>query len=302
MTEISVLEKHNRLPTVFEPAATAVKDAKLQAVIDYAKRVKDWPTLEAAVDQKIEEQREFVRWWSETVSVRESAGRGNKTSAVRGSFSCDTAESLTGITHQQVSKWRKALKDEMKYRARIAGPAYVKAGLMEGGSDDVLVGKFTGDPEGYTPKEYIEAAREVMGSIDLDPASNEYAQQTVKAKVYYTKADDGLHQDWSGNVFLNPPYCHPEIRMFISKLLAHYSAGEISQAILLTNNNTDTQWFYDAASIASAICFTKGRINFYKPDGSTTQPVNGQTFFYFGQSIDKFKTIFTKVGLSMVRL
>lgn len=302
MTEISVLEKHNRLPTVFEPAATAVKDAKLQAVIDYAKRVKDWPTLEAAIDQKLEEQREFVRWWGETVTP----WKGTRTDlSADPRFSCDDAESLTGITHQQVSKWRKALQDEaseMRYRAKIAGPAYVKAGLMEGGSDGVLVGKFTGDPEGYTPKEYIEAAREVMGSIDLDPASNEYAQQTVKAKVYYTKADDGLHQDWSGNVFLNPPYCHPEIRMFISKLLAHYSAGEISQAILLTNNNTDTQWFYDAASIASAICFTKGRINFYKPDGSTTQPVNGQTFFYFGSSIDKFKTIFTKVGLSMVRL
>jgi hypothetical protein len=29
-------------------------------VIDYAKRVKDWPTLEAAVERKIEDQRDFA--------------------------------------------------------------------------------------------------------------------------------------------------------------------------------------------------------------------------------------------------
>jgi len=35
--------------------------------MDFAKKTKDWPTLEAAVDQKIEDQTEFVRWWDETV-------------------------------------------------------------------------------------------------------------------------------------------------------------------------------------------------------------------------------------------
>jgi hypothetical protein len=30
-------------------------------------RSKDWPTLETAVDTKIEDQAEFVRWWEENV-------------------------------------------------------------------------------------------------------------------------------------------------------------------------------------------------------------------------------------------
>lgn len=169
-------------------------------------------------------------------------------------------------------------------------------------SSSVLATKFTGDPEGYTPRQYIDAAREVMGSIDLDPASNPYAQKTVQAETYYTKEDDGLSKPWSGNVFLNPPYCHPEIKQFINKLIAHYSAGDIDQAILLTNNNTDTVWFHESAFIASAICLTKGRINFYKPDGSETQPVNGQAFFYFGGNVEKFKAHFSGIGLVVSRI
>ena len=39
-----------------------------------------------------------------------------------------------------------------------------------------------------------------MGGIDLDPASSDIAQQTVKTTRYYTIVDDGLSHDWSGRV------------------------------------------------------------------------------------------------------
>lgn len=155
----------------------------------------------------------------------------------------------------------------------------------------------TGDYESYTPTNYIEAAREVMGSIDTDPASNEMAQYIVKAKTYYTLEDDGLTKEWEGNIFLNPPYSQPEIKEFIDKLLSELTPGK--QAILLTNNNTDTNWFYDAAKRANAVCFTKGRINFYKANGDITSPTNGQAFFYFGNNEEKFIKIFNKFGLVM---
>jgi len=60
--------------------------------------------------------------------------------------------------------------------------------------------------EHYTPPEYIEAAREVMGGIDLDPASTPSVNEAhVRASAIMTKGDDGLMWPWNGRVWLNPP-------------------------------------------------------------------------------------------------
>jgi phage N-6-adenine-methyltransferase len=161
----------------------------------------------------------------------------------------------------------------------------------------ILATLHTGDHESYTPAKYIEAAREVMGSIDLDPASNDKAQDIIRAATYYTKEDNGLDKPWKGNIFLNPPYSHPEVKYFVDKLLNELKPGQ--QAILLTNNNTDTNFFHDAAQRAMAICFTKGRINFLKPDGTTSSPTNGQVFYYFGENIEGFVRAFSEFGIMM---
>jgi hypothetical protein len=78
----------------------------------------------------------------------------------------------------------------------------------------------SGNNEWYTPADYIEAAREVMGSIDIDPASNDIAQETVKAAVYYTAETNGLDKEWRGNVWMNPPYASDLIGKFIDKLVS----------------------------------------------------------------------------------
>lgn len=92
------------------------------------------------------------------------------------------------------------------------------------------------DDEWYTPAVYIEAAREVMGSIDLDPASNDFANETVKAAVYYDEAMNGLERDWYGNIWLNPPYSSVLIQKFAEKL----ADSLFEQAIVLVNNATET--------------------------------------------------------------
>ena len=142
--------------------------------------------------------------------------------------------------------------------------------------------EFTGDFEWYTPPEYIEAAREAMGGIDLNPASSDKAQETVKARRHYTIADDGLAREWHGRVFLNPPYSLRLIVPFIKKLVDEYKAGRTQSAILLTNDSTDTEWFRVAQEACSAICFVDTRIRFYKANGERCNPSQGNAFFYFG--------------------
>jgi ParB family transcriptional regulator, chromosome partitioning protein len=160
--------------------------------------------------------------------------------------------------------------------------------------------KYTGENEWYTPEEYLAKVREVFGSIDLDAASSDLAQETVQATRYFSLEDDALVQEWRGNVWLNPPYSQPAIAHFIDKLLAEWTAGHITQALLLTHNSTDTAWFHKAMVGASALCFTRGRIAFVSALRDIAAPPQGQTFFYFGPDIARFATVFTVVGHVLV--
>ena len=88
--------------TQFKPEEAQAKDAKADAVIAFARKVKDWPTLTAAVQQKLEDQAEFVRWWRENVQ-RPGGDRQSEKHSLRPALMVADAEEHTGISHQQVS-------------------------------------------------------------------------------------------------------------------------------------------------------------------------------------------------------
>jgi phage N-6-adenine-methyltransferase len=112
---------------------------------------------------------------------------------------------------------------------------------------------YTGDDEWYTPAEHIKRVRKVLGGIDLDPASNDQAQKIVRAKRFFTKADDALTQDWLGRVWLNPPYSKGLLAQFVDKLLLEIKNKNTTAAIALLNNFTDADWFQQACSICTAV-------------------------------------------------
>lgn len=158
--------------------------------------------------------------------------------------------------------------------------------------------------EWYTEAKYVNAARSVMGGIDLDPASCEAANQTVKATRYYTKDDNGLMQSWHGCIWLNPPYgrVHPERtgstqsfqKAFAEKLLLEYRAGNVKQAILLSLGNPNSVWFQPFFDFV--LCFYRGHIDFYRPDGSTGTFGFPLAFAYLGPNEAKFIETFSRFG------
>jgi len=156
----------------------------------------------------------------------------------------------------------------------------------------------TGNNEWYTPVIYIEAARSVMGSIDVDPASSDIANRIVGASIYYTIEDDGKLQSWQGNVWMNPPYAQPLISEFCDLLAKKYLTGEIKQACVLVNNTTETVFYQNMLKTCGAVCFIKGRVKFIDEQGKESgAPLQGQTVLYFGERIAEFAAMFEVFGV-----
>ena len=154
----------------------------------------------------------------------------------------------------------------------------------------------SGENEWYTPAEFINSAREVMGSIDLDPASCEHANKTVAAAKYFSIDDDGLSQEWRGNVWMNPPYSGGLISKFIAKMNESVENGAVTQAVVLVNNATETQWFAALVKNASAIVFPTSRIRYLSVRGEENTPLQGQAFVYIGNNPWKFLEVFKAHG------
>lgn len=158
----------------------------------------------------------------------------------------------------------------------------------------------SGNNEWYTPTEFCESARAVMGEITLDPASCKVANKQVKAKKFYTQEQDGLDREWDGRVWLNPPYGQPLIAEFAKKVVLEWQSGRIAEAIVLVNNATETAWFQLMLAEAAAVCFKAGRIRFLDSDGEPSKtPLQGQAFLYFGSNGKKFCKEFAQYGRCM---
>ena len=160
------------------------------------------------------------------------------------------------------------------------------------------------DSEGdyYTPDKIVDMARIVMGGIDLDPASCKLANwgdaqhSGVRAARYFTAIENGLDQQWSGRVWLNPPFS--QWREWLSHLIGEMDAGRVTQACVLAPINAVTGLaFFDTGFVrrADRLLITEGRPNYWGPKAGS--PTSGYAIYYFGPNGDKFDVEFGRFGV-----
>ena len=149
--------------------------------------------------------------------------------------------------------------------------------------------------EWYTPPDVIEAARDTMGGIDLDPASCPAANVVVRASAYYSERVSGLESThpWCGRVWMNPPYSG-NAGAFVDRLVREFRSGAVTQAIaLLGSQALVTQWADPAIRAASAIGISRGRWEFRPGNGQVvSSPAGGSSLLYFGPHVDRFARSF----------
>ena len=122
--------------------------------------------------------------------------------------------------------------------------------------------------EHYTPKAIFDALDLVF---DLDVAASVEEKQHVPALQKYTIKEDGLSQNWFGNVWMNPPYSNPT--PWVKKFIKH----NLGIALLPV---TRGQWWDEIWNAADAVLPMAYNMKFDRPDGLMARPIVFRTCLY----------------------
>ena len=136
--------------------------------------------------------------------------------------------------------------------------------------------------ECYTPKWIFET---IGLTFDLDVASPVNHETYVPALKKYTVHDNGLAQNWEGNVWMNPPYSKP--KPWVEKFIEHGNGIALLPLSL-------SYWSKAIWNSADAVTLTERQPKFLRPDG-THQGIRFPTFlFAIGENNVKALNNFTE--------
>lgn len=136
-------------------------------------------------------------------------------------------------------------------------------------------GLFTSDTsEWETPQDLFDQLDREF-HFTLDPCSSD---ENAKCAKHYTKEQDGLKQDWTGEVvFCNPPYGREQAK-WVKKCYRHFTEGGV--AVMLIPARTDTKIFHEYILHHSEVRFIKGRLRF--SGAKTNAPFPSMIVIYRG--------------------
>jgi hypothetical protein len=168
-----------------------------------------------------------------------------------------------------------------------------------------LINQTSGDFEYYTPLEIIAAARVVMGSIKLDPASSLIANRRIMADGIFTVEDDGLKKKWvADTLWLNHPFSRTSNPLWINKLMREFRCRSAKEAMCITYACTSEAWFRPLLEFPQ--CYLYPRTNYYLPDGTIKKGVTkGSVVTYLSidfNNIFKFREVFESNKLGKVKI
>ena len=151
--------------------------------------------------------------------------------------------------------------------------------------------------EWYSPQNVVDAARRVMGEIDLDPASCFRANEIVRATKYYDQSADGLTQPLHGRVWLNPPYDTFAPKFFV-KFCEEYEAGHVPMAVLrLGAHHLTTVWFQRAGAFPAMLSLPSRRLKFTSSLDRGNPPMHGSAILGVGVNPELFRSEFAELGI-----
>jgi ParB family chromosome partitioning protein len=164
-----------------------------------------------------------------------------------------------------------------------------------------------------TPSYILDMVREVIGPIDLDPASCPEANKNVQARRFLTENEDGLKDGfwclYPCKIFLNPPSGKinrvSKVKLFWQKLIDHYSEGLVKEAIFMGFSLEQLAILQDCTMhpFDFSVCIPRHRIKFVNlSDPSHLDcPTHGNFICHICDgsyaNLSRFRKVFSKIGV-----